>query len=188
MTSILYEVFPVTLLSTQAVLIRHHKEEKFPPWIIPNLPHIHPNDIVVRYMVSFFDDAFDPRLAIVHSTSWRYEHDCDHLLLTYLAVLPQGHWVDQWIASERISVEPIGAVETRYGHHLFPPEQIERHYVLAHALDHLASLSTYDIAIQAVLEPEWREVLQRRSPKPAGCLQGQSSMFSSFGATLGYAR
>ena len=174
MTSILYEVFPVTLLSTQATLIRLHQEEKFPPWIIQNLPHINPKDIVVRHIVTYFGDAIDIRQAIVHSTSWRYEHDRDQLLLTYLAVLPQGCWVDQWIASKRISVEPIETAETRYGYHLFPPEQIERHYVLAHALDHLASLSTYDIAIQAVLEPEWREFLWRRSPKPAGCIQGYS--------------
>jgi hypothetical protein len=188
MTSIWYEVFPVTLLSTQAVLIRHHQEEKLPPWIIPGSPHIHPNDIVVRHMVTFFGEAFDLRQAIVHSTSWRYEHDRDQLLLTYLAVLPHGYWVDQWIASERISVEPIEAAETRYGHHLFPPEQIERHNVLAHALDHLASLSMYDMAIQAVLEPEWREVLWRRSPKPAGCLQGHSSGLSVLGATSRYAK
>jgi hypothetical protein len=175
MTSIWYEVFPITLVSKQAVLIRHHQEKKLPPWIIPNLPHIHPNDIVVHHLVTFFGDAFDPRQTIVHSTSWRYEPEGDRLLLTYLAVLPQGRWVDQWVASKHIWVEPIREVEIGYGNHLFPPEQIEWHCVLAHALDHLASLSMFDLAIQAVLEPEWREVLRPRSPKPAGCLQGFSS-------------
>lgn len=172
MAFIYCEVFPVTLVSKRAVLIRHLQEKKFPLWMIPKLPSIHPNDTVVHHLATFFDDAFDPRRMIVHSTSWRYEHERDQLLLTYLAVLPQGRWLDQWIASQRISVEPVGAVATRYGDHLFPPEQIERHAALAHALDHLASLSTYDPAIQAVLEPEWREVLSPRSPKPAGCLQG----------------
>src|SRR6266566_1504950 len=127
MTFICYEVFPVTLASQHAVLIRQHQEQKFPAWMIPNLPNSHPNDIVVRHLVSFFGDSFDSYQMIVHSTSWRYEPECD------------------------------------------------RHAVLAHALDHLASLSAYDLAIRAVLEPEWREVLRWRSPKPAGCLQSGSS-------------
>lgn len=171
MTFIYYEVFPVTLVSKQAVFIRHYQEKQLPPWIIPSLSNVHPNDIVVHHLINFFGDAFDPHRTIVHSTSWRYEDERDRLLLTYLAVLPQGTWMDQWLKTELIHVEPIGAVEKRYGDHLFPPEQIERHYVLGHALDHLASLASYDPAIQAVLEPEWREVLKPRLPKSAGCLQ-----------------
>ncbi len=54
---------------------------------------------------------------------------------------------------------------------VFPVTLASQHAVLAHALDHLASLSAYDLAIRAVLEPEWREILRWRSPKPAGCLQ-----------------
>lgn len=171
MTVICYEVFPVTLVSPHAVLIRPHQEQPFPAWMIPNLPNSHPNELVIRHLVSFFADSFDSCHMIVHSTSWRYEPASDRLLLTYLAVLPQGPWLDQWIATQRISVEPIGATPPQYGDHLFPPAQIEWHAVLAHALDHLASLSAYDLAIQAVLEPEWRKILQCRSPKPAGCLQ-----------------
>jgi hypothetical protein len=171
MTFIYYEVFPVTLVSKQAVFIRHHQEKQLPPWIIPNSPNIHPNDIVLHHLVNFLGDAFDPRRTIVHSTSWRYEVERDRLLLTYLAVLPQGTWLKQRLTSELIHIEPIGAIEKRYGDHLFPPAQIERHYVLGHALDHLASLATYDPSIQAVLEPEWREVLKTRLPKSAGCLQ-----------------
>ncbi len=174
MTSIWYEVFPVTLVSKQAALIRHHREKSLTPWMIPNLPNIHPNEIVMRHLVMFFGDVFDPVQTIVHSTSWRYENEYDRLLLTYLAVLPQGLWLDQLVAAQHIYVEPIEALETRYGDHLFPPVQLERRYVLAHALDHLASLSTYDLAIQAVLEPEWREFLGPRFPRSAGCLQRSS--------------
>ena len=108
---------------------------------------------------------------IVHSTSWRYEQACDGLLLTYVAVLPQGCWVRRWMAAARIDAEPIGAREKQYGTHLFPPEQLAWHQALAHALDHLASLSTYDPAIQVVLEPEWREILRPRCLQPAGWLQ-----------------
>ena len=178
MTFICYEVFPVTLASQHAVLIRQHQEQKFPGWMIPNLPCSHPNDIVLSHLISFFGDNIDSRHMIVHSTSWRYEPEGDRLLLTYLAVLPQGPWLNQWIATKRISVEPVAAAAPQHGDHLFPPAQIEWHAVLAHALDHLASLSAYDLAIQAVLEPEWREVLRWRSPKPAGCLQQYSSQMA----------
>jgi hypothetical protein len=171
MTSIWYEVFPVTLVSKQVALIRHPGEQNFSPWMIPNLPNIHPNEIVVNNLASVFDDTFDPCQTIVHSTSWRYENEDDHVILTYLAVLPQGRWLDQLVAAQCIHVEPIGALETQYGDHLFAPLRLERRNVLAHALDHLASLSTYDPAIQAVLEPEWGEVLRPRLPKSAGCLQ-----------------
>lgn len=171
MTSIWYEVFPVTLVSKQVALIRHHREQNLSPWMIPNLPNIHPNEIVVNHLATIFDDIFDPGQTIVHSTSWRYESEDDHVILTYLAVLPQRIWLDQLVVAKRIYVEPIGALETQYGNQLFPPVQLERHNVLAHALDHLASLSTYDPAIQTVLEPEWEEVLSPRLPKSAGCLQ-----------------
>jgi len=139
--------------------------------MIPNLPNIHPNEIVVNHLATAFGNIFDPGQTIVHSTSWRYENEDDHVILTYLAVLPQGRWLDQLVAAQRIFVEPIGVLETQYGDHLFAPVHLERRNVLAHALDHLASLSTYDPAIQAVLEPEWGEILKSRLPKSAGCLQ-----------------
>lgn len=89
-TSIWNEVFPVTVVSKQAVLIRFHPEQKLPALMLANLPHSHPNDIVVHHLVTLFDGAFHPSHMIVHSTSWRYEQECDRLLLTYVAVLPQG--------------------------------------------------------------------------------------------------
>jgi hypothetical protein len=86
-------------------------------------------------------------------------------------VLPHGRWLDQLVMAQRIDIESIGVLETQFGDHLCAPFQLDRRNVLAHALDHLASLSTYDPAIQAVLEPEWGEVLRPRLPKSAGCLQ-----------------
>src|SRR5690349_17881746 len=126
MTSIWYEVFPVTLISKQAVLIRQQQEQHLAPWMIPNRPDIHPNQIVIHHLLTFFGDVFDPGHTIVHSTSWRYEQQHDRLLLTYLAVLPQRSWVDRSIAAQSIDSEPIGVVETQYGDPLFPPGQIER--------------------------------------------------------------
>jgi hypothetical protein len=179
MMLIRYEVFPVTILSRRAVLIRHPHQKQLPPWIISNALNTHPNNLVVHHLVTFFGDAFDPRHMIVHSTSWRYEQEGNQLLLTYLAVLPQGSWLDSWRTTGRISIEPIEAGDLCYGNHLFPPEAIDEHHVLAHALDHLASLSTYDPVIQTILEPEWKEVLKLRSPKSAGCLQRRSYKCSS---------
>ncbi len=171
MTSIWYEIFPVTLVSKQVALIQHHREKSFSPWMIANLPNIHPNEIVLNHLESAFEDRIDRDQVIVHSTSWRYENEEDQVILTYLAVLPQGCWLDQFMKDQRITIEFVGALETKYGDHLFAPFQIDRPNVLAHALDHLASLSTYDPAIQNALEPEWEEVLRSRLPKPAGCLQ-----------------
>ena len=167
MTSILYEVFPVTLVSKQVALILRHREQNLTPWMIPHLPNIHPNEIVVNHLAAAFGDLFDPAQTIVHSTSWRYEHEDDHVILTYLAVLPQGRWLKRLAATQLTTIESIGALETQYGDHLFAPLQLEHSNVLAH----LASLNTYDPAIQAVLEPEWDEVLSPRLPKSAGCLQ-----------------
>ena len=174
MTSILYEVFPVTLVSKQVALILRHREQNLAPWMIPHLPNVHPNEIVLNHLAAAFGDLFDPAQTIVHSTSWRYEHEDDHVILTYLAVLPQGRWPDRLAAAQRITIASVGALETLYGDHLFAPLQLEHGNVLAHALDHLASLNTYDPAIQAVLEPEWGEVLSPRLPKSAGCLQRYS--------------
>ena len=171
MTSIWYEVFPVTLVSKQVALVRHHREENFSPWLISNQPNIHPNEIVVNHLATVFDNKFDRGQTIVHSTSWRYVNEGDHVILTYLAVLPQGGWLEQLVIAQSIDIEFLEALETQYSDHLFAPLELDRRNVLAHALDHLASLSTYDPAIQAVLEPEWGEVLRTRIPKSAGCLQ-----------------
>jgi hypothetical protein len=185
MTSIWYEVFPVTVVSKQAMLMRSQQDEQHAAWMIAEWAPVHPNTCVVQQLITFFDNAFDPEQMIVHSTSWRYEQESDRLILTYLAVLPQGLWVDQWITTGRIALDPIRATEVDYGDHLFPPKKIEPHQALAHALDHLASLCTYDQAIQLVLQPEWRAILCQRTPKPAGCFQRSVSlMLSSILAVL----
>ncbi len=170
MTAIWYEVLPVTLLSRHPMLIRPCQEKDISPWMIPNLPNIHPNALVINSISTFFGDIFDPDQTIVHSTSWRYEDRSDRLLLTYLAVLPSGNWLDRWLATNRIYIEPINKMEIQCGDHLFPPSQIGHSSVVAHALDHLASLNTYDPAIQAALEPAWQALLHIRAPKPAGYL------------------
>jgi hypothetical protein len=170
MASVWYEVFPVMIEGDQVISL-HQQHEHIPgSWLIPHQISVHPNETVVEDLAAFFGEVFESHKSIIHSTSWRYESRSDRLLLTYLAVLPFGAWVHQWAAAGRISLRRIGTMKTVCGDHLSPPEQIERDHVLAHALDHLASLSTYDQAIQSVLEPGWFALLRSRHPKSAGYL------------------
>jgi deazaflavin-dependent oxidoreductase (nitroreductase family) len=73
-----------------------------------------------------------------------------------LVVLPQRAWSDNRVARDRMMARRLGKVEQARGDHLSPPERIEVNNVLAHALDHLAMLSTSDERIIAVLESGWR--------------------------------
>lgn len=171
MTSIWYEVLPVTLVSGHVTFIQQLREEKVAPWLLENLPHVHPNEVVVNHLLDFFGDACDLNQAIVHSTSWRYQQEQDRLLLTYLVVLPQGDRVARWQAAQRIALSPVEATAMVHGTHLLPPQEIEQMHVLAHALDHLALLSTYDSAIQAVLEPAWYAFLNMRATRTAGSIR-----------------
>ena len=108
------------------------------------------------------------RHGVHDSTSWRYCHRTDRLLLTYLVVLPQRAW-GCWLAERgRMVAQQVGKEEAVRGDHLRPPGRIEMNSVLAHALDHLAWLKCYDERIKAVLESGWGVVLETRRPRPAG--------------------
>ncbi len=170
MASVWYEVFLVIREGDQVISLQQQHEPLPGVWLIPHQIGVHPNDTVVENLAAFFGEVFESGKSIVHSTSWRYEGRSDRLLLTYLAVLPSGAWVHQWAASGRISLRPIATMKTVCGDHISPPKLIERDHVLAHALDHLAALSTYDQAIQNVLEPGWFPLLRCRHPESAGYL------------------
>ena len=172
MTHIVYEIFPVTLLNEQPVLIQHHVQEN-QPWIVLHQPNRHPNEVIIQHLLTVFGTLVDMQRTIVHSTSWRYNATHDQILLTYLVVLPQGVWLE----AQYIAFEPIKAAHIRHGQHHLPPEHLTPSEVLAHALDHLAALSSYDPAIQRVLEPAWEAILYTRRQQPAGCLQ-RASQFS----------
>jgi hypothetical protein len=171
MTHIWYEVFPVTLLDKQATLLQDAAHPMFSPWMLSHQPATHPNMVVIEYLQTILGLPVCLEKTIVHSTSWRYEATHDWMLLTYLAILPRHDWQARVSSTSQISLTPIGEINARFGDRLFPPEHIERQHVLAHALDHLASLNTYDRSIQATLEFDWQAILSKRQPKPAGCLQ-----------------
>jgi hypothetical protein len=171
MTHIWYEVFPITVFGKNVMLLQNASHAKFSPWMLPHQPNIHPNVLVIEHLTSILGGLAYTEKTIVHSTSWRYEEKTDRMLLTYLAIFPQKSWTEQQSTTSDLTIKPIGEIMIQMGNHLFPPEQIEFQHVLAHALDHLASLNTYDQQIQAALETGWQEILQPRQPKPAGCLQ-----------------
>jgi hypothetical protein len=171
MTHIWYEVFPVTLVDTRPMLLQDPAHLNLSPWMLPHRPNIHPNTVVIEYLNTILGQPVCNEKTIVHSTSWRYDTGHDWMLLTYLAILPQSGWQTRLQPDRQIMLAPIGEIAARFGDQLFPPEQIERQHVLAHALDHLASLNTYDPSIQTTLETDWQAILRSRQPKPAGCLQ-----------------
>lgn len=171
MTHIWYEVFPVTLVDRRAMLLQDATHSTFSPWMLSHQSNIHPNTIVIEYLQTILGKLACIEKTIVHSTSWRYDAAHDWMLLTYLAILPQTNWQMHLQPGRQIRLEPIGEIAAQFGDQLFPPEQIERQHVLAHALDHLASLNTYDPTIQAALETDWRDILRLRQPRPAGGLQ-----------------
>jgi hypothetical protein len=170
MTSICYEILPITIESHHISLLRRPEDGETSSWLISPQPGISPNDAVLESLERFFGSAFEPAASIVHSTSWRYCKQTEHIILTFLVVLPQCNWIRCWTTSGRIITRRLGKVEQVHGDNLRPPDRIELDNTLAHALDHLALLHSYDESIKAVLESAWLEVLQKRHPKPAGYL------------------
>ncbi len=168
MTSIWYEILPVTLESDHVVLLRRREDGEAHTWHVLHQAGRHPNETVLEHVERFFGDLFEPDASIVHSTSWRYCHRTERIILTYLVVLPQRVWRCCRAASDRIVAQRLGKVERVHGDNLHPPGRIEMNNVLAHALDHLALLNCYDGSINAVLESGWLQVLEVRLPKPAG--------------------
>jgi deazaflavin-dependent oxidoreductase (nitroreductase family) len=171
MTSIWYEILPVTLEAEQVVVLYRCEDGEAQPWLVPHQAGTSPNDAVIARLERCFGDLFEPEASIVHSTSWRYCQRTERIVLTYLVVMPQRAWSDNRVASNRILAHRLGKVEQARGDHLSPPEKIEVNNILAHALDHLAMLSNSDERINEVLESGWRGVLETRIPKPAGYVE-----------------
>ncbi len=168
MTSLWYEILPVTLESDQVVWLRRREDGEAHTWRIVHQAGLHPNDAVLAHVERLFGEVFEPEASIIHSTSWRYCHRTDRLLLTYLVVLPQRTWGYCQAERERMVAQRVEKGEPARGDHLYPPGRIEMNSILAHALDHLAWLKCFDERIKAVLESGWGEVLETRRPKPAG--------------------
>jgi len=168
MTSIWYEILPVTLESDHVVLLRRREDGEAQTWQVVHQAGRHPNDTVLEHVERFFGELFEPDGSIVHSTSWRYCDRSDRLILTYLVVLSQHTWRCYQAATTRLVARQVKRGEQVHGDHLRPPGRIEMNNILAHALDHLALLKCSDVSIHAVLESDWLHVLETRLPQPAG--------------------
>jgi hypothetical protein len=168
MTSIWYEILPVTLEADQAVVLRRREDGAAHPWQVLHQAARHPSATVLEHVARCFGTLFEPDESIVHSTSWRYCAHSERLILTYLVVLPQRTWRSCRQAKNFLVALPVGEVEQARGDHLQPPEHMDMDHILAHALDHLALLQSCDASINAVLEIGWSRVLERRLPRPAG--------------------
>ncbi|HEV2581142.1 MAG TPA: hypothetical protein VGT44_09835 [Ktedonobacteraceae bacterium] len=167
MTSIWYEMLPVTLEAEQVVALYRREDDEAQAWLVPHQAGMHPNDAIIAHLERFFGDAFEPGASIVHSTSWRYCHETERLILTYLVVIPQRAW-SRATSGKFVARRLGGRIEQARGDNLHPPENIELNNILAHALDHLAMLNSYDERINEALESDWMGVLETRIPKPAG--------------------
>ena len=168
MTTIWYEILPVSLESDHVVLLRRREDGEVQPWQVVHQTGRHPNETVLEHVARCLGELFEPDGSIVHSTSWRYCDRSDRLILTYLVVLPQRTWKGCQIASHRLVAQRVGKEEPARGDHLQPPRKIEMNHILAHALDHLTLLRYSDVSINATLESGWLQVLETRRPKPAG--------------------
>jgi hypothetical protein len=150
------------------VWLRRREDGEAHPWRIAHQAGMHPNDAVLEHVERLFGERFEPGASIIHSTSWRYCHRTECLLLTYLVVVPQRTWECCEVERARIVGSPVEMGEPVRGDHLHPPSRIEMNNVLAHTVDHLVWLKRFDERIMAVLESGWGEVLETRLPKPAG--------------------
>lgn len=178
MTSIWYEILPVTLESDEVVMLRRREDGEAQNWLVSHQAGTHPNDAILEHVAGFLGDPFEPGASIVHSTSWRYCHQSERLILTYLVVLPQRVWRSCPAARERFIAQRVGKVEQARGDNLHPPGQVEPGNIIAHALDHLALLNNCDTSINAVLEAGWPEVLETRLPRPAGYVTDEVACLS----------
>ncbi len=179
MTQTWYEIFPVTLVDEQVMLLQDRDRPAYSPWMLLHQSHSHPNTVVIEYMQQLLGRQICKERTIIHSTSWRYDAAQDWIVLSYLAIFPWSDWLACARADRPMTLEPVGVIAACSGDQLFPPARIAYQEVLAHALDHLASLNTYDPGIQVALETGWSAVLRQRQPKPAGYLPRSQSLESS---------
>ena len=145
-------------VEAEVFVVHHHEGEVWltgpcgpAPWRIESHDR-HPLDLV-RAMAT---DALGPPL-LVHSTSWRWEHDA--VVLSFLVVLHGG----QAGALESAQVVRAGLAR---GTATGAPAAIGHWQVLEHGLRHLAWLADDDPAVRQALPDPWRRTLAGYTPEP----------------------
>lgn len=147
----LVEVLPVEL---RREAIWWFRPEDARSWQLGSDESVHPGDLAVRSL-----EEVGAAPIIVHSTSWRFEGE--HLVLTYVAVVPEGRrFPRSFVASEAVRVDLARGSATG------APEEIGVAPVIEHALRHLSWLVVDDPVVKASLPDLWAEVLGGYEPEP----------------------
>ena len=122
------------------------------PWLIELGATDHPVEVVDRIV----RDVVGPPL-LVHSTSWRRDHDA--VILSFVVV------IDGSLARGLVSV-PIGRAELARSEATAAPRDIAYAQVVEHGIRHLAWLVKDDPVVAGELSEEWRTVLAAYVPEP----------------------
>ena len=122
------------------------------PWLIEIGATEHPVDVVGRIVR---DQIGQPIL--VHSTSWRRDHDA--VILSFVVV------IDGSLVGSMESV-PIDRSELARSEATAAPRAIAFGQVVEHGLRHLAWLAQDDPVVAAELPSAWRPILASYVPEP----------------------
>ena len=96
-------------------------------------------------------------LTLVHSTSWRWEHDA--VVLSFLVVVDPEH-------ARGLESVDVGRDDLARSTATDAPPTIASSQVLEHALRHLAWLAEDDPAVKGALSASWRTSLAGYVPAP----------------------
>lgn len=121
------------------------------PWRIESRER-HPLDLVRRMAI----DALGP-IVLVHSTSWRWEHDA--VVLSFLVVCDASVVV-------KLEAVPIERADLARSEATAAPTDIAFWQVLEHALRHLAWLAKEDRVVRETVTPPWHHLLTGYVPEP----------------------
>ena len=122
------------------------------PWLIELGPTDHPVDVVTRLV---HDVVGEPLL--VHSTSWRRDHDA--VILSFVAVIDEAR-------VGTMESLPIGRSDLARGAATAAPRAVASEQVIEHGLRHMAWLAKDDPVVRHELPAEWHRVLATYVPEP----------------------
>ena len=122
------------------------------PWLIELGATDHPVDVVVRLVR---DAVGEPLL--VHSTSWRRDHDA--VILSFVVVIDE-------VRVGTMESLPIGRMDLARGEATAAPRAVATEQVIEHGLRHMAWLAKDDPHVRDELPAEWHDVLATYVPEP----------------------
>jgi hypothetical protein len=122
------------------------------PWLLEIGQAEHPVEVVTRIARDVIGEPL-----LVHSTSWRRDHDA--VILSFVVV------IDAALVGSMAS-RPIGRSELARGAATTAPRDIAYEQVVEHGLRHMAWLAQDDAVVAAELPDGWRTILAGYIPEP----------------------